>query len=60
MAKKKAVVRRLGAVETLGAVDVVCSDKTGTITKGEMTVKIVKLPGRECRVEESATSRRGE
>ncbi|MEM0378629.1 MAG: cation-transporting P-type ATPase, partial [Thermosphaera sp.] len=51
MAKKKAVVRRLGAVETLGAVDVVCSDKTGTITKGEMTVKIVKLPGRECRVE---------
>ncbi len=44
MARRRALVSRLSAVETLGAVDVVCTDKTGTLTLNELRVRMAWLP----------------
>jgi len=45
MASRHALVKRLSAVETLGCTTVVCTDKTGTLTQNEMTVRRIWLPG---------------
>jgi P-type Ca2+ transporter type 2C len=50
MARAKALIKKLAAVETLGCTNVICTDKTGTLTKAEMTVKSVYVNGEQLEV----------
>ncbi len=59
LAKRNALMRRLAAVETLGSTSVICSDKTGTLTKNEMTVTAIWHSGTEIAVTGTGYEPRG-
>ena len=60
MARRHAIVKRLPAVETMGSTTVICTDKTGTLTKNEMTARRLYLNGREIEVTGSGYAPQGE
>jgi len=57
MVRRRALLRRLQAAETLGAATVICTDKTGTLTQNEMTVRRIWLPAGEVDVTGVAADR---
>ncbi|MFU8813382.1 MAG: cation-transporting P-type ATPase [Balneolaceae bacterium] len=59
MARRNAIIRKLPSVETLGSVAAICSDKTGTLTKNEMTVKAILTASKHYSVEGSGYAPKG-
>ena len=59
MVKRKSLIRKLHAVETLGCADVICSDKTGTLTENKMTVQRIFVSGEEIEVTGSGYRKSG-
>jgi len=60
MARRHAIIKRLPAVETMGCTTVICTDKTGTLTKNEMTVRRLSLGGKSLEVTGTGYEPRGE
>ena len=60
LTKKNAIIRRLSSAETLGATTVICSDKTGTLTKGEMTVRKIYVNSKMIDVTGAGYASKGE